>query len=114
MNKVILIIGYFIVQVLIFQSGMAIQAAINISYASMSAIVLFPVIWYLSKTGFKNVHLVLIALLLFCLALFFRWSDKFGWLPIGTHFLWHLFGLIAVHSMLRFLFLSEEAEILSL
>lgn len=104
----ILIIAYFFVQGGIFRSGIPIQTAINISYASMGMIVLFPIVWYLAKTNFKDYRFVLFAILSFIMALFFRWSDKFAWLPVGTHFLWHIFGLIAVQLMLKFVYFSNE------
>lgn len=105
---ILLILAYFGVQGLLFSSGVAIQTAINISYASMAFMVLFPVVWFLKKTGWKNHQLVAAALVSFGLALFSRWADKFAWFPMGTHFLWHLFGLLAVHLMMRFLYLANE------
>ncbi len=107
---VILILAYFFIQGFIFRSGIPIQTAINISYASMSLMVLLPILWYLSKTGFARWQFVAAALLSFALALFFRWSDKFAWFPMGTHFLWHIFGLVAVHIMLRFVYLSNQSK----
>jgi hemolysin III len=94
----------------LFNSGIEIQTAINISYASMAVVVLFPVIWYLAGTAFRHGYLVLFAILSFSSALFFRWSDKFEWIEKGTHFLWHLFGVIAVHLMMKFLYLAEITE----
>ena len=112
----ILLLIYFFIQGVLFNSAVPIQTAINISYASMAAVVLFPVIWFLKKTKFRNARLVFVALVLFALALFFRWADMFIWLPIGTHFLWHIFGLSAVHFMLRFLYAvtKKEQKVLSL
>ena len=107
---VFLIVAYFFTQGFLFQSGIPIQTAINISYASMSMIVLLPIIWYLSKSGFARWEFVAGALGSFGLALFFRWADKFAWIPMGTHFLWHIFGLVAVHLMLRFVFLSNQPK----
>jgi hypothetical protein len=106
----ILLLVYFFTQGLFFRSSLTIQTKINISYATMSLIVLFPIVWYLSKTGFIRYRFVLFALLSFVVALFFRWTDKFAWLPFGTHFLWHIFGLIAVHLMLKFVYLSNESS----
>jgi len=105
---VLFILGYFLLQGILFNSGIAIQTAINISYASMSVMILLPVLWYLSKTNWSHYRLVLFALIFFSLALFFRWADPFVLLPVGTHFLWHLWGLAAVHLMMRFVWLSKE------
>lgn len=102
----LLVAAFFVFQAALFRSGVPIQVAINSSYASMAVLVLFPVGWFLRKSSWQNGLLVLLALAAFAAALFFRWADHLMWLPVGTHFLWHLFGLLAVHLMLRFVWLS--------
>jgi hemolysin III len=106
----ILLVLFFVLQGLLFNSGLPIQTAINLNYASMAVVVLVPIGWYLVKTGFANGYLVGLALLAFGTALFFRWADKLAWFPMGTHFLWHVFGLVAVHLMLLFLYRTRLAE----
>jgi hemolysin III len=107
---VILLMVFFFSQGALFNSGLPVQTAINVNYASMAVVVLFPIGWYLAKNGFRNGYLVGTALIFFGVALFFRWADTFAWLPMGTHFLWHVFGLLAVHLMLLFLFRVRRAE----
>lgn len=85
-----------------------IQLFINFNYATMAAIVLFPVLAYLMKRKFKNGSWVLLALISFALALFFRVADTWGLLPVGTHFLWHVFGAGAAAGMLQFVYLTES------
>lgn len=107
---IILILLYIVLQSVLFSSGIPIQTAINVSYASMAILVLFPVIWYLIKTKFRNYWLVVSAIVLFGVALFFRWADKFAWFTMGTHFLWHIFGLIATYFMFKYVYFLNEKE----
>ncbi len=106
----LVLVLFFFLQGWLFKSGLPIQTAINLNYASMAVVVLVPIGWYLVKTGFANGHLVGLALLAFGAALFFRWADKLAWFPMGTHFLWHVFGLVAVHLMLLFLYRTRFSE----
>jgi hypothetical protein len=107
---VFLLVIYFVIQAILFNSNLPIQTSINTSYVSMAAIVLFPIIWYLKIHQFKNYKRVLFSVILFVFALFFRWADKFVWLPAGTHFLWHIFGLGAVHFMLLFVYSVQDKK----
>jgi hemolysin III len=71
----------------------------------MGGIVLLPVLGYLIKTRFANGRWVGFALLAFVAALTFRVADGWGWLHMGTHFLWHSFGAIAAFCMFQYLYL---------
>ena len=81
---------------------------ININYAMMACMVLFPVLVYLKKTKFENGRWVGYALVAFILALTFRVTDGWGWVSFGTHFLWHTFGAVAAFCMFRFIYLINE------
>ena len=81
------------------------QVFININYAFMAAIVLFPVFGYLVQTKWRNGKWVGFALLAFIFALTFRIADKWDILPFGTHFLWHTFGAVASFCMLKYIYL---------
>lgn len=85
-----------------------IQLFININYAVLASLVLFPVLGYLIKTQFAYGKWVGFALGAFILALCFRISDKWGLLESGTHFLWHTFGAVAAFCMLHFVFLVND------
>ncbi|WP_316762931.1 hypothetical protein [Pedobacter aquatilis] len=89
------------------------QIFININYAFMAALVLFPVFGYLLKTNWKNGKWVGFALIAFVFALTFRIADKWEILPMGTHFLWHTFGAVASFCMLNFIYLVNAKEIKS-
>lgn len=81
------------------------QSFININYAFMAALVLFPVFGYLVKTDWRNGKWVGFALIAFIFALTFRIADKWEILTIGTHFLWHTFGAMASFCMLNYIYL---------
>lgn len=85
-----------------------IQLFININYAVLASMVLFPVLGFLIATRFRNGSWVGIALAAFILALTFRVSDGWGWIATGTHFLWHVFGAVAAWCMFRYIYLINE------
>jgi hemolysin III len=82
----------------------------NTSYGILVLFVIVPLALTLIKTKFLYWQYPLIALVAFALALMFRLTDRLEWLaPIGTHFLWHLFGAVACHAMFRYMFLFKRA-----
>ncbi len=83
---------------------------INLNYGVMAALVLVPTILILIKHKFFQWWWVIYALGGFSLALFFRVADKWFDLPMGTHFLWHLFGAMTGHFMFLFIFKLNEKE----
>ena len=83
------------------------QLFININYAMMAALVLFPVLAYLIRNHWKDGKWVGFALLAFAIALTFRIADKWELLTTGTHFLWHTFGAIAAACMFNFIYLTK-------
>jgi len=90
-----------------------IQLFININYAILASIVLFPVLGYLINTKFKNGKWVGYALIAFVFALTFRVADSWGWLTTGTHFLWHTFGAVAAFCMFKYLYLINAETALN-
>lgn len=84
-----------------------IQFFININYAVLASLVLFPVLFFLVSTRFKNGKWVGAALVSFMMALLFRIADGWGWLTIGTHFLWHTFGAVAAFCMFQYIYLMD-------
>lgn len=87
------------------------QLFININYAMMAALVLLPVLAYLVSTKWKDGKWVGIALISFIIALTFRIADKWEWIKIGTHFLWHTFGAIASFCMFNYIYLVSKEKI---
>ena len=81
---------------------------INLNYGMMASFVLFSVLRYLIYTQWKAGKWVGFALLSFAFALTFRIADKWEWLNIGTHFLWHTFGVIATFCMFNYIYLTQK------
>ncbi len=103
-----LVIAYFGFLVYVRQQMLRnenIQLLININYAVLAELVLFPVLAYLVSTKFRNGRWVGFALIAFILALTFRVADQWHWVSFGTHFLWHVFGAVAAWCMFRYIYL---------
>jgi hemolysin III len=82
--------------------------AINISYSLLALTVLLPMLLWLMGNRWFAARWVVLSLLAFAAALTFRVADGWGWLPMGTHFLWHVGGAFACHWVFQFIFLVEE------
>ncbi|MGV3459205.1 MAG: hypothetical protein ACO1N9_01995 [Flavobacterium sp.] len=92
----------------VFVEGGDIQLFININYAVLASLVLFPVLAFLAKTKYCHGRWVGFALLAFVFALTFRVADRWEWISFGTHFLWHVFGAVAAYCMFNYIYLINE------
>ncbi len=94
--------------VLVGSAGRALPAqyGISLSYAALGLLLLAPVALLLARTRFRDGGWVVAALACFGAALFFRLRD--AWLPpllpMGTHWLWHLFGAAATAALIEYLY----------
>lgn len=80
---------------------------INVNYGMLGLLVLVPTLLFLIKMKYRGWLLVTLALISFCIALFFRIADPWKLLPQGTHFLWHVFGALASACMFGFIYLND-------
>ncbi|OOQ56675.1 hypothetical protein [Mucilaginibacter pedocola] len=80
------------------------QLAISLNYGVMVTMIVLPLTLLLIRMKGHNAWLVVFSLLAFATALFFRIADKWQWLSIGTHFLWHFFGAIATTVIFIFIY----------
>ncbi len=91
----------FLLRVLPIPTGLR----ISIGYVITAATILVPIVWYLVKTRSKNMGYVIVAFLIFAVAIFFRSIDLHqNFFPMGTHWLWHILGGIAVHFLIAYIF----------
>ncbi|MCS7022152.1 MAG: hypothetical protein NZ703_06395 [Gemmataceae bacterium] len=92
-------------------SGSNVQWRVNLSYASLAAIILIPVALILVRTRFRHGGWVLAGLLSFAIAWFFRLVDQqMGlYLPMGSHWLWHSFGASATACVLEYFYHLEAS-----
>lgn len=84
---------------------------ININYGLMALMVIAPLMVYLFRTGFNYSSLVFLAIGCFALALFFRISDTWQLLPVGTHFLWHVLGAAATQMLFQYVYKIENGKV---
>jgi hemolysin III len=82
----------------------------NVNYSIIGLGVLIPTFLLLIKSKFKHWLYVALALFSFMIALFFRISDQWGLLQMGTHFLWHTFGALAGNFMLLYIYRYNLSE----
>ena len=86
---------------------------INLSYASLALLVLLPVGGVLVRTRFRHGAWVGFALASFAVAWLCRLVDNTGLstLPMGTHWLWHVFGAITTQAMIAYFVAVEGGDV---
>jgi hypothetical protein len=85
------------------------QLSINLSYASLAAIVLTPIVLVLWRTRFRHGGWVAVGVISFALAWCCRLVDQYSgpYLSMGTHWLWHTFGAISTAAMIQYFYKVE-------
>lgn len=82
---------------------------ISFGYIITAITVLTPFIWYAYRTKWKNIHLIILGAIIFGIAVTFRTLDNtMDLLPMGTHWLWHTFGGVAVFCLLLYIYKDQE------
>ena len=109
-----IIIPVFFIRFLFF-GNLPDHTAINVSYIITGIITGLPLIILLYKTRFYKFKYVLYTILLFILAILFRELDarEISFLPMGTHFLWHVFSGIGAYYILAYLYWFRFRELKS-
>ena len=79
---------------------------VNVSYATLALVIVTPLVVLLVRTKFRYWALVAAAVMIFALAWLCRLVDGPGRtdLPMGTHWLWHLFGAITTQLLTVYLY----------
>ncbi|MCX7696565.1 MAG: ceramidase [Bacteroidales bacterium] len=92
----ILILIFFILSRMTVFELLPLQLAINVSYAIVGIAMGLPLCWVAYKTHFYKLSFLIGAMIMFVISLFFRWLDDISLnsMPIGTHWLWHVFSTI--------------------
>lgn len=81
-----------------------------LGYPTLALSLLLPVLWNLAREGWADLRLVLAALIVFALAVMFRTFDSrllVDLLPMGTHWLWHSLGAVAVQLLIAYIWRSD-------
>ncbi|WP_040397953.1 hypothetical protein [Cesiribacter andamanensis] len=82
------------------------HTAINLSYALTGAAFFIPLLIFLSRTQWRGVRSIGSALFWLLLSLLFRQLDQpaTALLPMGSHFLWHLFSGLGAYYLGAYLY----------
>jgi hemolysin III len=110
-NKVVLvgaILGLNILpRIIDFPTGYG----VSMGYMGTAAAVILPIAMYGRYTQWRNFKYVVLAVASFALAVSFRTIDRFfdlEFLYMGTHWLWHTMGGVAVFFLMYFIYLDNE------
>ena len=89
------------------------ELATNLSYFIAGTIVFFPLIFYLVKTRFEKGHFIVLSVLFLIFSLICREMDHrvVDVLPMGSHFLWHIFSGIGAFFLAEYLYFIRTKEL---
>ena len=78
----------------------------NLSYILSGLTIFIPATIIIFKTNFRKLNYFLLSVVFFIISLIFRRLDllPFDILPMGTHFLWHLFSAVGSFFLAEYLF----------
>jgi hemolysin III len=98
------IVAAFYAMIKVFSLG---SVAGSIGYSLIVLQATGPIISFLFKTKFRHAGWFFAGIAAFTVAAVFRATDLDGLLPMGTHFLWHVFGAVMAHLLLVFVYRVE-------
>ena len=89
------------------------QLSINISYLISGVVIFVPTVLILVATQFEQSQKIILAALLLGVSLMFRRLDtELAYiLPMGTHFLWHIFSAIGAFFLAEYLYFLDRQRI---
>jgi hypothetical protein len=82
------------------------QASISVGYGLMALTVVVPLVIHLIRTQGRHLKWMLLGGVMYGLGMFFRVADTW-WvdvLPMGTHFLWHLFNGLGAAAVTAYVY----------
>ena len=87
--------------------------SINLSYFVSGVVIFVPTLLLLFATRFKQGQLIISAILLLGISLLFRRLDKefTDILPMGTHFLWHIFSAAGALFLAEYLYYIDHRRV---
>jgi hypothetical protein len=102
---------YLFVNAVLFRSIRADNPnlTVNLSYASLALMLLVPLAAVMVRTRFRHAGWVAGGLASFAVAWFCRLVDNTPWgdLPMGTHWLWHIFGAVTTQAVYEYFYRLE-------
>jgi hypothetical protein len=87
--------------------------ALNIGYFITGSLIFLPLIIFLIRNRFEYYRLIIISVLCLSISLLFRRIDftVAEYIPIGSHFLWHILSGIGAFYIAEYLYLIRLQEI---
>lgn len=110
-NKVILVAIIIILNVLPRVVDLPRGYGVSVGYVGTAAAVVLPIAMYGRYTQWRSFKYVILAVISFLVAVAFRTMDRFfnvDFLYMGTHWLWHTMGGVAVFFLMYFIYLDNE------
>ncbi|WMJ72334.1 hypothetical protein RCC89_04040 [Cytophagaceae bacterium ABcell3] len=88
-------------------------SAINIAYFITGVMIFLPALIFLVKTRFQYAHSLFLGIFFFIVALLFRQYDHefAAILPMGSHWLWHVFGAMGAGYLGAYLYRVNGVEL---
>lgn len=104
-QRILIFLGIFLITSLPRFVNLPSNYRISVGYVFTGIGVLTPFFWYAYKQQWRHVRLLLLGLFFFAIAVGFRTLDyTIVLLPMGTHWLWHIFGGVAVFFLLLYIY----------
>lgn len=86
------------------------QDRISAGYFVRGTMLFLPCLLYLRKVKYRGLRSFVLTVVFFAVALLFRFIDnKVNILPMGTHFLWHLFCAAGAYELGEFLLRNSKS-----
>jgi len=89
------------------------EFAVNLNYLITGSLIFLPVLIYLFRHSFRYALNIFVSVFFLILSLYFREIDQISVtsLPMGTHFLWHIFSGIGAYFLANYLYLIRHEEL---
>ena len=89
------------------------HTATNLAYFITGTLIFLPILLYLHRIKWLGLKWIIFSVVFLIISLLFREIDKYDIfnLPMGTHFLWHLFSGVGAYFLARFLYVVRVAEL---
>jgi hypothetical protein len=102
---------YFVLSIVIIRFT-EYPLSVNLSYLVRGILLFLPAVLLLQKMNFRHSQFLISAILLFILALVFRWADKLviDYMSMGSHWLWHISTAMGALLLAEFMYRLENWE----
>lgn len=88
--------------------------ATNINYFLTGFLIFFPIIFYLERNKFKHIYSILLSVIFLSISLIFRRIDHnvADFIPMGSHFLWHIFSGFGAYYLAEYLYYIRRDKLI--